>query len=448
MHKPFATLPTLDEMSGTTPTPERIRTSFPSSSAASQVDRLDVLYISLDGITDPLGRSQVIPYLVGLSKLGHRITLLTMEKPAAFAAEGAKVRKLLDDAGIRWVPVRYLQKPPIASRLWNVRSLRRRAFALQREAGFDLVHCRSYIPASIGLSLRRKFGVPFLFDMRGFFPDERKEGGSWPQSNPFFRLVYRHFKALETDLLKEAGGVISLTHQGRSELGRMTGGRLDANTVAVIPCCVDFTHFPLTTKAKRRNARKALGIGPEERVIAYLGSIGSWYMLDEMLDFFKVYRERFPDARFLFVTPQPPSAILPMAASKGLGQDAFVIRSASREEVPEFMAAADLGVFFIRPVYSKTASSPTKMAELIALGLPIVTNAGVGDVAELVEQTGCGVAIEDFTVEAYRDAIEAIERRSEDPAEVRRRAQPIFDVDLGVESYDACYRSIARERVS
>ena len=77
---------------------------------------LEVLYISLDGMTDPLGRSQVLPYLFGLSKRGHRITLLTLEKPAAFAAESAKVRKLLDEAKIRWVPLRYRESPPILSR--------------------------------------------------------------------------------------------------------------------------------------------------------------------------------------------------------------------------------------------------------------------------------------------------------------------------------------------
>ena len=45
------------------------------------------LYISYDGMTDPLGRSQVLPYLQGLSERGHEITLLSCEKPARMAAE-------------------------------------------------------------------------------------------------------------------------------------------------------------------------------------------------------------------------------------------------------------------------------------------------------------------------------------------------------------------------
>jgi glycosyltransferase involved in cell wall biosynthesis len=189
-----------------------------------------------------------------------------------------------------------------------------------------------------------------------------------------------------------------------------------------------------------------LGIPEDVRVIGYLGSVGSWYMLDEMFDFFRVYRERHPDARFLFVTPSPPDAVLAPARERGVEESSIIVRSASREEVPHFMAAADTGLFFIKPVYSKKASSPTKMAELIALGLPIVTNGGVGDVTEIVEETGCGVAIDEFTDAAYRDAIERVERLPIQPSEVRARAEPMFDVDLAIGRYDSCYRAIAAER--
>jgi glycosyltransferase involved in cell wall biosynthesis len=106
------------------------------------------------------------------------------------------------------------------------------------------------------------------------------------------------------------------------------------------------------------------------------------------------------------------------------------------------MAAADLGLFFIKPVFSKQASSPTKMGEMLALGLPIVTNAGVGDVAEIVAATGCGAAIPRFDREAYDAAIDTVEAMTAAPAELRRRALPWFDVELGIERYDAIYRAL------
>src|SRR5205085_4600333 len=131
----------------------------------------------------------------------------------------------------------------------------------------------------------------------------------------------------------------------------------------VIPCCVDFDHFALATSGAREESRTRLGIATDQPVVLYLGSLGSWYMLDEMLDFFRVYARRQPDARFLFVTPDDPQSIREAATARGADPNRLTIASASREEVPALMAAADLGMFFIKPVFSKTASSPTKMGE-------------------------------------------------------------------------------------
>ena len=74
--------------------------------------------------------------------------------------------------------------------------------------------------------------------------------------------------------------------------------------------------------------------------------------------------------------------------SRSRSRSSSIIRPATREEVPRLLAAADLGIFLIKPVFSKTASSPTKMGEMLAVGLPIVANAGVGDVEQMVERYG------------------------------------------------------------
>jgi glycosyltransferase involved in cell wall biosynthesis len=120
----------------------------------------------------------------------------------------------------------------------------------------------------------------------------------------------------------------------------------------------------------------------------------------------------------------------------------LVLVAASREEVPKLMAAADLGIFFIKPVFSKTASSPTKMGEMLAVGLPIVANAGVGDVAEIIDEIEAGVAIRDFTPDSYARAIDRIESSTATATERRERALPWFDVKLGIERYDRIYRDL------
>ena len=402
-----------------------------------------VLYVTYDGITDPLGRSQVLPYLTGLSRLGHRITILSCEKPDREAKDGGRIRAICEEGGIAWHPIRYHKKPPVISSAWDAAMLRRTAEALHRRNGFDIVHCRSYIPGIAGLSLKRKFGVRFLFDMRGFWPDEKVEGNSWRLSNPVFRQVYRYFKKLEAELLTGADHIVSLTYEGKRQLATRPQLQPTGPEITVIPCCVDFGHFPLVAAGGREAGRAALGIGADAKVLVYLGSLGAWYMLDEMLDFFRVLLAREPDAVFLFVTHDAPAGIRAAARARGVPEDRLVVRPANREEVPQFVAAADIGIFFIQPVFSKKASSPTKMGEMLAVGLPLVTNAGVGDVAEIVRDTGCGVAIERFDEAAYRDALDAVAAMVPDPAAQRERALPWFDVEIGIARYDAVYRSLA-----
>src|SRR6185295_4449760 len=374
-----------------------------------------VLYITYDGLTDPLGRSQVLPYLAGLSERGHQITILSCEKPERMDKDGERMRKLCADARLAWHPLRYHKRPPILSSALDAAALERAAIRLHRRHGFDIVHCRSYIPARAGLTVKTRFGVKFLFDMRGFWPDEKVEGNNWNLANPLYRTVYRYFKRLESRLLRGADHIVSLTEAGKKQLLTRPELADDAAPITVIPCCVDFSHFPLADAEARTKARAGLGLTDGQSVLAYLGSLGSWYMLDEMLDFFKVYAPRHEDARFLFVTPDEPEQIQRAAAARDIEPDRLAIVRATRDEVPKLLAAADLGIFFIRSVFSTAASSPTKMGEMLAVGLSIVTNAGVGDVQVMVEDMSCGVAVEEFTDESYKSALDQLARLAGGP---------------------------------
>lgn len=412
------------------------------SEGVGQPDGARILYVTYDGLTDPLGRSQILPYLIRLTKCGHRITILSCEKPGPMRKDGERVRAICSAAGMQWHPIAYHKQPSILSSAIDAALLRRAALKLHRRYSFDVVHCRSYIPGRVGLSLKRCFGTKFLFDMRGFWPDEKVEGHNWNLANPFYRAVYRYFKALESRLLSNADQIISLTHAGSEQL--RTRPELAGTNVpiAVIPCCVDFDHFPLATAEVRSTVRQQLGIGSRDKVLVYLGSLGSWYMLDEMLDFYRVYEHRFGLARLLLITPDDPQPIGQAAAARGIDAEKLTILSATREEVPELMAAADLGIFFIKPVFSKIASSPTKMGEMLAVGLPIVANVGIGDVEAVIRDTDCGVAIRDFGPESYLSALDELDDQTDTAADRRARARPLFDIALGVARYDQAYREM------
>lgn len=401
-----------------------------------------VLYITYDGLSDPLGGSQILPYLTRLTALGHSISILSCEKPERIARDESRIREQCNEAGIVWHALEYHKKPLILSSMLDAVALQKEAIRLHRRERFDMVHCRSYIPARAGLALKRR-GARFLFDMRGFWPDEKVEGNNWNLANPLYAAVYRYFKRLESRLLSEADHIVSLTEAGKAQL--LTRPELSGHDAAitVIPCCVDFDSFPLATADARQLARKRLAIDVDVQLLAYLGSLGSWYMLDEMLDFFKVYAARNDKARFLIVTLEDPEMIRQTASDRGFDTAMLIIHPASRDDVPRLLAAADVGIFFIKPVFSKAASSPTKLGEMLATGLPIIANAGVGDVEQMVEQTGCGAVIGEFTTAGYEHGLDRLGQLAGSAETRRAQARTLFDVQLGIERYDIIYRKLA-----
>jgi glycosyltransferase involved in cell wall biosynthesis len=397
-----------------------------------------VLYLSYDGMCDPLGGSQVLPYLFGLARRGHEISLISFEKPERTEAEREAVERACAAAGIRWHPLAYHKRPPILSSIYDVRQMRRLAERLHKARNFDLVHCRSYLPALVGLRMKRRYGVGFLFDMRGFWADERLEGGAWTRRNPMLRAVYQYFKRREREFWDESDEIVSLTHAGERVLRR---SQSQARTT-VIPCCVDFEAFPAIDAVARHSAREMLGISPREKVLGYIGSLGGNYLLNEMLDFFLAYRRHHGDAKFLFVTHVPEAEIRAAAARRGVGNADVVVRRASRAEVPRLVAAADAGIAFKQATFSAKACSPTKLGEMLALELPVVTNSGVGDVAQVIEETGAGVAIEGFTADLYQQAIDRLDALKPDMERWRAASRRWFDLDAGIQGYDAIYRRI------
>jgi glycosyltransferase involved in cell wall biosynthesis len=399
-----------------------------------------ILFISYDGLTDPLGQSQILPYLKGLSIYGYQFTILSFEKNDRFANEKEVINKLTRESDIDWVPLSFTSKPPLLSKFYDAVQMRRKAESLHKQKGFDMVHCRSYIAADVGLYLKKKFGVRFFFDMRGFWADEKRDG-SWNIKNPIFKRVYQYYKGKEQQYLKHADQIISLTEAGKREM--MTWQGFENDKLQVIPCCADTVHFSVTSKEQRSEGRKKFNIDEDALVLSYLGSVGTWYMLDEMLTFFKKLKEAYAHARFLFVTHSSQDMIIQKIRAAGLDEQDFLIMQASRKEVPVIIKASDVNISFIKPVYSKISSSPTKLGEVLSMGIPVICNSGVGDVKEIVESTDSGVVIDDFNDEEYQKAIDAIPNLlQKSPERIREASKKIYDLEQGIALYLKSYQKV------
>jgi glycosyltransferase involved in cell wall biosynthesis len=406
---------------------------------------MNVLYMLYDGLTDSLGRSQVLPYILGLRKLGHTFTLVSCEKPERFDRDKQNIQKIVEDVGIKWVPLTYSASPPVLSTVYDVFQLRKTAERLHAETPFDIVHCRSYITSIVGLEMKRKHGVKFIFDMRAFYADERVDGKLWNLKNPIFKAVYNYFKKKEIEFLSEADYSISLTSKGKDIIHGWETIQNQPVDVEVIPCCADLDHFHPSQidKSLQSDLKAKFNLSDDDFVITYLGSIGTWYLLDEMLDFFKVLVEKRPNSKFLFITTDKPETILNPAKEKGISAERVIISSAKREEVPTFLSLANAAIFFIQPVFSKSGSSPTKHGEMLGMGLPVIANSGVGDIDSIIVDTNSGILVKEFTPEAYEKAVEQIDDLLKIPAEtLQAAAQKYYSLEVGVKKYDTIYKSL------
>lgn len=405
-----------------------------------------ILYITYDGLTDPLGQSQILPYLAGLSEEGYSFTILSFEKKEVFERNKTAVSEIIKQYNIKWVPLSFTSFPPIVSKFYDAVRMRRVALKLHRNEHFDMVHCRSYPASEIGLLLKRKSGVPFLFDMRGFWADEKRDGGAWPDSHPVFKRVYRYYKKKESEFVKEADAIISLTENGRAEL--MTWDSYHQNIpVTVIPCCADTNLFTVTDIAQKQNAQELLGIARGRLVLSYLGSVGSWYMLDEMLALFKSIQREHPAALFLFITHSDPAYIESRANAAGIRSDAIMIRNATRKEVPVLAKASDINISFIRPVYSKKSSSPTKLGEILSMGIPAIVNAGVGDVDAIIRKVDGGLILEELSETSFAGVAASLPRLLHiDPQALRAKAIEVYDLKRGVELYSGVYKTMLQKK--
>jgi glycosyltransferase involved in cell wall biosynthesis len=394
-------------------------------------------------MTDPLGQSQVLPYLIGLSKMGCQFTLLSFEKKDRFQQLSKKIQTACSENNIRWVPLLFTSKPPVLSKIYDNWKIKRKVLQLHHKHNFDFTHCRSYVAASAGLTLFNKKRIPFLFDMRGFWVDERVDNGQWDLKNPLYSFFYRIYKRKERKYLFFAKHIISLTQKGKDEL--VSAYRVDALKISVIPCCVDLAHFDYSKidLLQQDKLKKVLGISENNFILSYLGSLGGWYMTREMLDFFKQLKSSKQEAKFLFITHDKKEKILQMAAEAGICPEDIIVQPASRQEVPLLLSLSHWSIFFIKDAYSKKASSPTKQGEIMAMGIPIICN-DIGDTGKIISESAAGVLINRFSTDEYIRTVGLLKINDNLPKEkIRESAGQYYSLTTGIGNYFSVYKEIS-----
>ncbi len=390
--------------------------------------RSQVLYITYDGLLEPLGQSQVLAYMEKLAP-EWPVHILSFEKSKDRDDEArvAAMRARLRAAGIGWTPLAYHKSPSAPATAYDIAVGTLVALQLVLRLKVKIVHARSYVPALVAIAVKRVAGVKFLFDMRGFWADERVDGGLWPKDG----ALYRTTKSLERVFLENANRIVTLTQASAQELARFPALKDRRSQVSVIPTCADLDRFRPQTKA-----------ASEPFVFGYVGSVGTWYLLDEIVTFYLTLAQRRPDARLLFVNRNEHDLIRATLSQRGVPPERFEIVAAEHSDVPRQIARMHAAAAIIRPCFSKIASAPTKLGEYLGCGVPCVGNAGVGDMEEILEGKRVGVALRDFSQADHQGGVTRLLALLDEP-ECQGRcvatARELFSLEAGVDAYRRIY---------
>ena len=398
-------------------------------------------------MTDPLGQSQVIPYLQGLSKAGYSIFLLSCEKKAVFGQNKDGIQQLLIKSNITWIPLNYTKKPPIISTMLDIFKMKKAAGKIHREHKLDMVHTRPGIPALVGLWMKKTMGVKFLNDIREFYADSRVEGGMWNTKIPMYVSIYNFFKKKEAEAVAKSDGIVCLTYAAETIIKEWKDYKSEI-PLEVIPCSADLQLFdPGSIDENEKDKLKAeLKISKDDFVISYLGSIGGWYLTGEMMQFCKILSDKIPAVKLLFISPHRHEEIRYAAEKSGIAAEKIITKKASRQQVPLLLSLSHYSVFFIRPCYSKQSSSPTKHGEIMAMGIPLITNSGVGDVETIMARYNSGIVIKDFTEQEFTVAAMKIAAGETFKREdIRKGAEEFYSLDTAIEKYISIYKSILQQ---
>lgn len=397
------------------------------------------LYLTRNGLLEPLGQSQVFAYLRGLSQ-EHSITLITYEKPEDWDDHERmeQARASCETYGIRWLPQRFQQKPRVIA---SAISMLRMTWLVCREVHngrAELVHARSYIPAAVALAVNWLTRVPFIFDMRALWPEEMITAGRLKRGS----FLHRTITWIERTCLKRAGAVVSLTEAALEYLRSTYPHELINQRVVVIPTCADLERFIPMVHAKEGAV-----------VHGCIGTVLSgWFRTNWLASWLKVASQKDPAAQFDIVTRDNAQQVRQALDSDGQLGDRLHIGPRAPAAMPDAVRAHDMSImFYAGGEVSELGRSPTRMAEVLGCGLPVVANSGVGDVASIISENRVGVLVEGpshLQMASALDALNVLKKDPELPNRCRKAAEEIFSLEAGTKIYRKLYGEVLREKNS
>ena len=348
-----------------------------------------------------------------LLELGHTVDLVTYPFGQDVTMPGLRVFRCLRPPFIHGVRIGP-SVPKLALDATLALTAVRRAFSER----YDAIH--SHEEAGIlGVLLAGLLGVPHLYDMHSSLP-QQLTNFAYTRS----RIITRAFEWMERFVIRRSRVVIVICPQLADTVRGIDSG-VPSVLIENAPGAGD-----AQTDASGESVRTALGFNASTPVVVYTGTFEAYQGLDLLFNAAALVVKARPDVRFVLAGGRPEQIAQARveAGARGLAHHVIFAGQRAPDEIPEYLAAADL---LVSP-RSQGTNTPLKIYQYLRSGRPIVatrllthTQVLDDDVAVLTEASAEGFA-------------EGILRAVADPARAREigmRAKRLADTKYSYEAY-------------
>jgi glycosyltransferase involved in cell wall biosynthesis len=418
--------------------------------SSNEPQRIDAIYVTYEGLLGPLGASQIEPCVSRLGEAGVRLAVVSFEEASDLADSTRRlaIASRLEARGLLWTPLPRHERPRLLARMVDAVRGTFAVLGLARQNRAAVVHARCFVAGLMALPAKIVFGARLVFDMQGFWPEERVELGILrPRS-----LLYRAVKRAEGLLLERSDEVIVRTESAKALLReheaqeRLRSRRVLEKRISVVPCCADTEAF--RPRPPDRELAERYGLAAS-LVIGNVGSANRRYLLPEMFRFVFHLKTHRPEVRFVHLARRGSREVLLAARGAGLRDEDVLLVTPDPTEIARWLSLFRLGVFFLRPSYAAKASSSSRLGQFLASGVPVVANTGVGDLDRILAPSRCGLLLPGLTerdLSAFaRQALPLLEG-DRVPSETERNCRSVaverFALEDAVRTYGAIYDAL------
>ncbi len=249
-------------------------------------------------------------------------------------------------------------------------------YSIKEAKKSDIIHCRSYGGAMIGLVASVFSGKPFIFDMRGVLPEETVDVGKLTKISLKFKLL----KFVEWILVKKATYVFTVSKKFNlyieSEFNKKQSININNPT--------DFNEY---YKINRKDGRVNF---------IYSGSMQVWHLPELTIQYYYEIQKIYGEKVFLYFCTNDQDKAEEIFKKYKLPEKSYEINTVPFKEMPRYYEKCDIAFCLIKESFSKSVCFPVKFSEYIASNLYVLGNTNIGDIDKIIERYNCGLVLDDL----------------------------------------------------